>query len=330
MKDCYAAGITAGQSVDTSFLVVSKERKTASNGSAYLDLQLQDSTGVLRAKLWDADRHATDFEPDDIVRAAGTVDLFQGALQLKLRRIERLENGDFALEDYLPRSERDPEENFNAVLDRVRATREGPLRSLLLGLLEDPALAKKYKLAPAATSYHHAYLGGLVEHVRSLLGLADSVAGHYPELDVDLVIAGIVLHDIGKTEELAFGRGFRYTRRGKLLGHITLGLDLVDAKIRAIPDFPEDLADRLEHIILSHHGKFEFGSPKEPAFAEALVVHYLDDLDSKLASIRAQYAAESAQAGEWTTRNRALGRELLKPADGATPAPAIKNGPGKA
>ncbi len=329
MKECYAAAIAAGQTINTSFLVVSKERKTASNGSAYLDLQLQDSTGVLKAKLWDADRHRCDFEPDDIVRAAGTTDLYQGTLQLKLRKIERLEEGSFALEDYLPRSERDPEENFAAILERVRAMREGPLRSLLLVFLEDPVIAKNYKLAPAATSFHHAYLGGLVEHVRSLLGLADAVGMHYKDLDLDLIIAGLVLHDIGKTQELAFTRGFHYTRRGKLLGHITLGLEILSARIAATPDFPEDLADRLEHIVLSHHGKFEFGSPKEPAFAEALVVHYLDDMDSKLASIRAQYAAERGQESEWTARNRALGRELLKPADGTNPRNPSQHGPDK-
>lgn len=330
MKESYASGLTAGQNVNTTFLVASKERKTASNGNAYLDLQLQDSTGTLKAKLWDADRHPGNFEQDDIVRAAGVAELYQGTIQLKLRKIERVQDGEFALEDFLPRSERNPDENFAAVLERVRAFRPGPLRALLTGLLEDPALAAKYKLAPAATHFHHAYLGGLVEHVRSLIELADAVAGHYPELDLDLIIAGLVLHDIGKTEELSYGRAFHYTRRGKLLGHITLGLELLDARIAATPDFPAELADRLEHIVLSHHGKFEFGSPKEPAFSEALVVHYLDDLDSKLASIRAQYASESGQGSEWTSRNRALGRELLKPTDGSRPPAATKNAKDKA
>jgi 3'-5' exoribonuclease len=145
-----------------------------------------------------------------------------------------------------------------------------------------------------------------------LIELGDRVCDHYPSLRRDLVLAGLLLHDIGKIEELSFRRGFRYTTRGQLLGHITIGLEMVNEKMRAIPDFPAGVRDQLEHIILAHHGELEFGSPKEPAFPEALVVHALDNLDSKLESMRVQYEADKNREGDFTARNPALKRELLK------------------
>ncbi|MBZ5513508.1 MAG: HD domain-containing protein [Acidobacteriia bacterium] len=312
MKSQSVADLAPGNRLETTFLIHSKERKTASNGRPYLDLELRDASGVIKAKVWDCDRVGQDFEPEDFVWVQGSVDTYRGAPQVVVTKIRRCRDEEIDPRDYLPRSERDAEEMYAALLARLRLVPEGPLRALLLALFEDPAIAEKYKLAPAAMSYHHAYLGGLVEHVLSLIELADQVCDHYPFLRRDLVLAGIVLHDIGKTEELAFRRGFRYTTRGQLLGHITVGLEMVNEKMRAVPDFPADLRDQLQHIILSHHGELEFGSPKEPAFPEALVVHALDNLDSKLASMRAQYATDKNREGDFTARNPALKRELLK------------------
>jgi 3'-5' exoribonuclease len=315
MKEGFVANLTPETFVRSTFLVQSKERKIASNGAAYLDLTLRDTTGAISAKLWDCDRHAIDFEVDDVVQVEGQVESYRGAPQVKIRKVSRCSEEAIDLRDYLPRSSRDPEEMYAALLSRLRRMDEGPLRSLLLAVTEDPAIAERFKLAPAAMSYHHAYLGGLLEHVCSLVELADQVADHYPSLRRDLVLAGLVLHDLGKIEELAFARSFRYSTRGQLVGHISIGLEMVQQKIRAVPDFPAALKEQLEHIILSHHGQLEFGSPKEPMFPEALVVHYLDDLDSKLASMRAQYETDQARPGDWTARNPALKRELLKVAE---------------
>lgn len=212
---------------------------------------------------------------------------------------------------------------FAALLERVRSLDEGPLRALLLAILEDATIAERFQLAPAAMTFHHAFLGGLLEHVSSLLALADQVVDHYPWLRRDLILAGLVLHDLGKIEELNFARGFRYSTRGQLIGHISIAVRMVEEKIRQIPDFPAELRDQIEHIILSHHGQLEFGSPKEPMFPEALVVHYLDDMDSKLEAMRQQYAADKDRAGDWTGRNPALRRELLKI---APPGAAAVNG----
>ena len=312
MKDSPAAR-SAKTPVDSSYLVQIKDRKIANNGSAYLDLTLLNRNGSLRAKLWDADKHRVDFEEEDVVRVFGDLEEYKGTPQLIVRRIAKVPAGEVNYAELYPRSARDPDDMLSELLGRIRRTSEGPLRALLLTLLEDPALAEKYKLAPAAMSYHHAYLGGLIEHVLSLIGVADKICDHYTDLRRDLIVAGLVLHDIGKIEELSYKTGIRYTTRGQLLGHISIGAEMVSEKIRTIPDFPASLRDQLLHIILSHHGELQFGSPKEPIFPEALVVHYLDNLDSKLQSMRAQYAADKDRPGDFTARNPALKRELYKP-----------------
>lgn len=314
MKPIYVKDLAPDSPVRTTFLVQSKERKITSTGAAYLDLNLQDTTGVISAKLWDYNERTTPvFEADDIVLVEGHVELYRGAPQLRVRKIATFPPDEIDLLDYLPRTKRNPEEMYSVLLARVRGMSSGPLRTLLLSILEEPSIAEKYKLAPAAMSYHHAFLGGLLEHVSSLLGLADAVADHYPWLRRDLIVAGIVLHDIGKLEELNFSRGFRYSTRGQLIGHISMGLEMVQTKIHQIPSFPPFLKDELEHIILCHHGKLEFGSPKEPMFAEAMVVSFVDEMDSKMEAVRAQYAADKDRPGDWTGRNPALKRELLKP-----------------
>ncbi len=327
MKDSFVADLKPGSLIHATFLVQSKELKKGRSGRSYLDVRLQDSTGSIPSRYWDADGVAFDFEIDDLVLVKAQAEQYQDGLQLRLGSIARYA-GPFDLRDYLPRTPHDSEQLFASLVARVCRMPEGYIRQLLLAVLEDPEIARRYKLAPAATLYHHAYLGGLLDHVSSLAGIADLVSDHYPVLNRELVLAGLILHDLGKIEELQYDAAFRYSTRGQLLGHIFLGLEMVREKIRQIPGFPPALRDRIEHIILAHHGKLEFGSPKEPLFPEALVVHYLDDLDSKLESMRAQYAAEGARPGDWTTRNRALGRELLKAMLGEDSEPAASGSPG--
>ncbi len=312
MKSQSVSDLVPGTRLETTFLIQSKERKTASNGRPYLDLELRDASGVIRAKVWDCDRLDEDVEVEDFVWVQGNVDAYRGSPQVVVARLRRCREEEIDPRDYLPRSQRDPEEMYAALLERLRKAPEGPVRALLLAVFEDASIAEKYKLAPAAMSYHHAYLGGLLEHVLSLIELGDMISDHYPSLRRELVLAGILLHDIGKIEELSFRRGFRYTTRGQLLGHISIGLEIVNEKMRALPDFPAELRDQIEHIILSHHGELEFGSPKQPAFPEAFVVHILDNLDSKLESMRAQYETDKNREGDFTARNPALKRELLK------------------
>ncbi len=321
MKEHFAADLRPQTQVRTTFLIQARERKIARTGNAYLDLELRDLSGVVRAKLWDCDRYPLEFEVDDIVEVEGVVEDYQGTAQIRVRKIIKCSAEQVDLADYFPRSRCDPAEMHTALLDRIRGVPEGPIRSLLLSVMEDPSISEKFKKAPAAMSYHHAFLGGLLEHVLSLVQLGDRVCDHYEFLRRDLVLAGLVLHDLGKIEELSFSSGFRYSTRGQLLGHISIGLEMVQEKMRCIPDFPPDLKDQLEHMILSHHGKLEFGSPKEPMFPEALLIHFLDEIDSKLEAMRAQYATDRERAGDWTARNPALRRELLKIEKGSPASP---------
>ena len=330
MKETYIADLQPGTSINTTFLVRAKERKTARNGSAYLDLEFQDSTGSVKAKLWDCDNAESTFEADDVVRVSGAVELYAGNLQLSLRKVAKVREAEVDLTDFLPHGKQDHEKLFAQLLERIQQMPAGPLQTLLLAIFNDPEIAGKYKLAPAAMTYHHAFLGGLIEHVTSLVGLADRVADHYPFLDRELIIAGLLLHDLGKIEELNFTRAFNYSTRGRLVGHISMGVEMVRDKVREVQEFPPELWDRLEHIILSHHGRLEFGSPKEPMFMEALVVSYLDDLDSKLEAMLEQYEADRERPGEFTARSRPLGRELLKPPGDAQPAPKPKPAPARA
>lgn len=313
MKQLYIADLKPGNSITTTLLVRTKERKTARNGRPYLDLEFQDSTGTIKAKLWDCDGTDLTFEADDVVRVSGGVELYQGMAQLSLRNIVKCREADVDLSDYLPHGSKNSEELFKGLFKRIQQMPNGPLQTLLVKIFEDPEIAQKYKLAPAAMTYHHAFLGGLIEHVDSLVRLGDRVCDHFPFLDRQLIVAGLLLHDLGKIEELNFRRSFNYSRRGQLVGHISMGIEMIRDKMRLVPDFPDELWDRLEHIILSHHGKLEFGSPKEPMFMEALVVNHLDDMDSKLEAMREQYEADKDRPGDFTARNRALGRELLKP-----------------
>jgi 3'-5' exoribonuclease len=180
--------------------------------------------------------------------------------------------------------------------------------------MSDPALAAAYRNAPAAKTLHHAYIGGLLDHVVSLFRSCDLMCRNYPQVNRDLLLAGAFLHDIGKIHELSYSRSFSYTSRGQLLGHMIIELEMLQARIAQIPGFPDNLKTLLEHLIISHHGEYEFGSPKLPMFPEALMLHYLDDLDSKMESMRAHFEREAENDSNWTTYNASLGRTLLNTA----------------
>jgi putative nucleotidyltransferase with HDIG domain len=217
---------------------------------------------------------------------------------------------DFA--DYFPSSQRDPEEMWAELRGVVAGISSVHLRNLLEALFDDPDIAQRVRRAPAAKSIHHAFLGGLIEHVLSLCALARLVAGHYKNVDADLLLTGVLLHDIGKIYELNYERGFSYSNDGQLLGHITIAVRMVGDKIRSLPDFPPPLRVLVEHMILSHHGHLEFGSPKVPQFPEAMLLHYLDDLDSKMECMRALVEHDRQLEGCFTGYSSALERTVLK------------------
>lgn len=313
MKDHFISDLEPNQNITTTFLVKDKEVRTAKNGNSYLSLTLGDNSGSLDAKMWD---NVAEVEPtfgrDDFVKVRGQVRLFNNRQQLTIHRIRRCRESEVDLGDYLPKTTRDVEQMFGDLQALVSRIGNPHLKRLLENLLNDSEFAAKFKQAPAAKSLHHAWLGGLLEHTLSLCRLCRGMAEHYPELDPDLLLTGAVLHDIGKTEELSYSRSFAYTTEGQLLGHMIQELDLINRKIAEIEDFPPRLKTLVQHLIISHHGEYEFGSPKLPMFPESLVLHYLDNLDSKLASMLDLIAGDTGTDSEWTAYNRMFERPLFK------------------
>ncbi len=314
MKSQYAADLADGQAVSTLFLVREKEiRTSARTGKSWLEMSLGDRSGSIPGKMWDGfEAIAKTFDRDDVVRVRGRVKLYNGRAELTLDQILPVAENDYDLDDFLPATQADVEKLFAGLRAAVAGMKNPWLQKLLVSVIEDPAIAPRLKRAPAAMSMHHAYLGGLLEHVSSLIEMGAAVAAHYPELDPDLLLAGVVLHDIGKIDELSYTRAIDYSDDGRLLGHIMMGAALAREKCRAIPGFPEHLATLVEHMILSHHGSHEFGSPSLPQFPEAVVLHFVDDMDSKMAAMRASLTASGSAGGSWTDRNPALRRSILR------------------
>jgi len=312
MKDFFVqdAAQHENQTITSSFLVAAKQVKPKKSGEPYLALSLADRTGHLEAKMWDNVPQAMDaFEQDDIVKVRGLVNKYNGRFQLTIHKLRRLQEGEIDYADYLPKPGKDIDQLWRQLAAFVAGLRNPHLKALLEQFTGDPEFAGAFRACPAAKTLHHAFLGGLLEHVVSLLNLCDLASRNYPQIDRDLLLAGAFLHDIGKIHELAFARGFAYTTRGKLLGHMVLELEMVQQKIALLPGFPAELKTLLEHLIISHHGEYEFGSPKRPMFPEALMLHYLDDLDSKMESMRAHLEREADS--EWSGFNGSLGRPLL-------------------
>ncbi|MFZ0334552.1 MAG: OB-fold nucleic acid binding domain-containing protein [Candidatus Acidiferrales bacterium] len=315
MKSAFVAELQDGQMVVSFFLVREKEIRTSANsGKSWLRLALADRTGTIEAKMWDNFAElAQTFEREDVVRVRGRVKLYRGERELTVDQILLAVEADYALDDFLPHTKQDVQQLYSQLREEISAIRNPWLRRLLVSFVDDPEFVTKLKRAPAAMTMHHAYLGGLLEHIVSLCGLAKKVTQHYPEVDGELLLTGIVLHDIGKTEELCYKRAIGYTIEGQLLGHIVIGLGMVRQKIAAIADFPRSLAVLVEHLIVSHHGSYEFGSPKLPVVREAVLLNHLDDLDSKMAAMRETLSQADAEE-LWTERNAALRRNLLNTA----------------
>ena len=313
MGKSFIADLREGEPVTSFFLARDIQVRQRRSGEPYLTLVLADRTGEVSAVMWEGVEEASQgLVEGDIVKVQGVLGLYQRERQLTLTRVRRAAPGEAALEDYLPRSAQDPAVLLARLRETVDGIREPHLRRLLSGLLEDEGFMAAFSTAPAAKSLHHAVLGGLLEHTVSVVGLCRMLAEYYPAVDRDLLLTAAMLHDVGKVQELTWDRVFDYTDAGRLLGHITLGALLVEERIRGMRDFPEDLAQRLLHCLLSHHGELEWGSPKRPKTLEALVLHYAEDLDGKVNSFLsfAQSHPDPQHPG-WTQFNRALDRYLF-------------------
>jgi len=312
MKTSFVTDLLAEQSITSFFLVHEKEVRSTREGRAYLRLELGDRSGTIEARMWEQfEAAAKDINRDDFVKVQARVEVYRNRPQLAVQQLRLAKPDEIDLADYLPHTTADVEKMFDELHGYAESISNPWLKKLVLNMLADPELARCYKRAPAAKVMHHAYLGGLLEHVISLCGMSRRVSTHYPELDIDLLLTASILHDVGKLEELCYERAIGYTTPGQLLGHIVMELETVTRAIDKIADFPPPLKTVLQHLLISHHGQYEFGSPKLPMIREAMVFHYLDDLDSKLAATRVALATPSRE-DEWSAYSPALGRKFLK------------------
>jgi len=306
----------SGQPVDEVFLVSQNELKAARTGSLYLQLTFADRSGSIPGRFWDASETLhNSFAVDDFVRVNGKTDMYQGDLQIIVRSITRLDPDGLDLSDFLPASDQNPDAMLKELADIMAQIEDPHLSGLIRLFLADEALCDKLRKTPAATEFHHAYLGGLLEHTLSLARLGLHVLDHYPQLDRDLFLAGIFLHDIGKTRELSYARTFQYTDEGNLIGHLAIGVLMIEEKARQMDGFPEEQLNVLCHIVLSHHGEYEYGSPKLPSTIESVALHYLDNLDAKIQCFAKAIAEDRNTDSRWTDYVRGFRRKLYKGRD---------------
>src|SRR3984893_10158674 len=318
MSRRFVQQMSDGDSVEETYLVTDKQLRANRNGNLYLQLELRDRTGAISARLWNAGEHLfRTFDSGDFLAVKGKVQLFQGALQVILSHLERVPTEKIDLADFLPHTEQDVRrlsERLRAILLRLNNPH---LRALVECFLMDEQFVKAFCQAPAGVRNHHAYLGGPLEHLVSLLEAADRLQPLYPQLDRDLLLAGVFLHDIGKVRELSFDKAFAYTDEGQLIGPLVIGIEMLNEKAAKVPDltgepFPAELLLRLKHMILSHHGSYEFGAAKLPMTPEAIALHYLDNLDAKIHSFTRDIREDRNQSSAWTPYNQSTQRRLFK------------------
>jgi 3'-5' exoribonuclease len=314
MKEFYIRDAASQENkvVTTSFVVCNKQIKSKKSGEPYLDLTLMDRTGTIQAKMWDnVEECAYTFEQDDIVKIKGLINKYNQRWQLTMHKIRKIDEAEIDFSDYLPKTSKDIDELWRTLGEFVASIGDPYLHRLLELFMADPEIARAYRNAPAAKTMHHAFIGGLLDHVVSLSRSCDLIARNYAFINRDLLLTGAFLHDIGKIHELSYTRSFGYTTEGQLLGHLIIDLEMLHGKLAQIPGFPPQLKILVEHLIISHHGQYDFGSPKLPMFPEALMLHYMDDIDSKMEAMRAQFERDAELDSPWTGYNSALARPLL-------------------
>ncbi len=314
----FIAQLGERESVDEIFLVADKQLRTNRQGSLYLQMRLSDRTGSLTAMMWNAgEKVYNSFDNGDYVRVQGTSQVYNSALQMIVNRIESVDPQLVSEADFVTLKTAEIDGLACRVSELLRGMSSDPLRQLAECFLADDGFMAGLTAAPAGVKNHHAYRGGLLQHVVSLMELVHVVAPRYPELDGDLLLMGAFLHDMGKIRELSYERDLAYTDEGQLIGHLVIAVGILDDKIRELErlsgePFPQSLGLRLKHMILSHHGEYEFGSPKLPMTLEAIALHFLDNLDAKMHSLGQLIREDANTDSNWTPYQAHLGRKLFK------------------
>ncbi len=307
-----------GDLVEEIYFIADRQLRANRNAALYLSVDLRDKTGVINGRLWNVTESSCEgIQGGGFARIRGKVQVFQGTLQIILSHITPVSADGLEAADF----EQGPAQNVEALLAELTATlgsiRSLPLRHLMLAFLADQALVQKLCVMPAGVKAHHAYRGGLLEHVVTLTRVSERICEVYTQLDRDLLLAGVFLHDIGKLRELACDSGFVYTDEGQLLGHLVIGVEMLSDKIRETEQklcepFPEEIRLQLKHLILSHHGSYEFGSPRLPMTPVAIALHLIDNLDAKISEFTQVISADSNSGSSWTMFQPRLERKLYK------------------
>jgi 3'-5' exoribonuclease len=318
MKDFFVADAAKFDNahVTTYFAISSlsvRDKKTG--GGQYLALALSDKTGTMEARMWEDFASAiTTCEEGCYVKVQGQISKYQGKFQITLTKLRLAAASEVDTADFVPTTRFDIEEMWTELRSYVDAFQNADLRRLVFAFLDDPAIGPAYRAAPAAKVLHHAWIGGLLEHVLTLVRVCCATAPFYPEVDADLLVTGAILHDIGKVRELSWGTSFSYTLEGQMIGHISIAQGMLREKVKELPCFPEKLRVLVEHMILSHHGKYEFGSPKLPMTPEAILLSALDDVEAKMQAMRNEFGRDAAagkSGAEMTEWVRSMERPLL-------------------
>ena len=309
-KSKFVTHIVAGETIQDLFLLAEKNLAQKRDGSSFLTITLADRTGQIRGVVWDHLEKAA-AKVGDFVQVQAAANEYRGALQLVIKALVPVQVQEVNAADFLPVTSRDVEQMFARLRALIDTIASPFLKALMNAFLRDGEFVRLFKRAPAAKKMHHAYLGGLLEHTLSMALLVDKIAGHYSGVDRDLLLVGAVLHDVGKLREFSYDHMIDYTDEGRLLSHIVIGAEMVEAKVRTIEGFPSELAVMVKHLIVSHHGVREFGSPEPPKTIEAVLLNHIDEIDARVNAIREFMATEDPDAA-WTGFHRLMERQFFR------------------
>ncbi len=313
MKKLYINDLKSGDLVNNYFIIAEKHISKKKDGNSFLNITLSDKSGTIKAVMWDnADETNLKTEKGSPYKVSGTVSEYRNSLQFIINKIEKTDPEDIDYSDFLPSTKHNTDDMFDRLLNILQSVNEPNLKLLLNSFFTDKVFIKSFKLAPAAKHMHHAYLGGLLEHSLSTAMLADKIATHYKGINRDLLITGAILHDIGKITEFEYTTNIDYSDKGRLFGHIILGVEMISDKISNIKSFPDELEKLLKHMIISHHGLREFGSPETPKSLEAVLLNMVDDIDAKITGIRQFVDNHKEDGSSWTPYHRPLERFFYK------------------
>lgn len=318
MSRRYVEQLRDGENLDDVYLVTDKQLRANRNGNPYLQVELRDRTGGISARMWNAgEQTARGFDAGDFLHATGKVQLFQGTMQVILNTIDRVEAQKVDLTDFLPHTEQSIPKLMERLKGYLLKLGNPYLRALAECFLMDDDFVRGFTTCPAGVKLHHAYVGGLLEHVVTMMDAADRLLPLYPGVDRDLLLIGVFLHDSGKVKELTYTRAFGYSDEGQLVGHLAIGIELLEVAAAKVPDLtgepvPRELMLRLRHMILSHHGTLEYGSAKVPMTPEAMLLHLIDVMDTRMHMVMRELREDRNNPSAWTPYNANLGRRFYK------------------